>query len=227
LNFDLNSPLGVAAGLLLNSDWVKLYAELGFDILTYKTVRSVKHSSHPNPNCLFLNYYGQLNDKDDSPLVTFNEPNNKQISMDKLSITNSFGVPSAHPDEWRKDVERAKTYLRNGQILIVSVVGTAEKFKCATTVDNIEPFIKDFQKCAIWAKESGADIIELDFSCPNSPVEEGDIYKDEALSSAISRAVKQEIKDTPLFIKIGYVEAYDKLKSIIKANAPLSMVWPE
>ena len=36
----VNSPLGVAAGPLLNGRWCLYYASLGFDVLTYKTVRS-------------------------------------------------------------------------------------------------------------------------------------------------------------------------------------------
>jgi hypothetical protein len=32
------SPLGIAAGPLLNGRWVRYYASLGFDVLTYKTV---------------------------------------------------------------------------------------------------------------------------------------------------------------------------------------------
>src|SRR6266567_3359373 len=36
----VGSPLGVAAGPLLNGKWILYYAALGFDVLTYKTVRS-------------------------------------------------------------------------------------------------------------------------------------------------------------------------------------------
>ena len=36
----LNSPLGIAAGPLLNSRWVEAYARIGYDVLTYATVRS-------------------------------------------------------------------------------------------------------------------------------------------------------------------------------------------
>src|SRR5687768_6242035 len=44
------SPLGVAAGPLLNGRWVLYYASLGFDVLTYKTVRSGERASYPLPN---------------------------------------------------------------------------------------------------------------------------------------------------------------------------------
>ena len=36
----VGSPLGIAAGPLLNGKWILYYAALGFDVLTYKTVRS-------------------------------------------------------------------------------------------------------------------------------------------------------------------------------------------
>ncbi|MFI5327095.1 MAG: dihydroorotate dehydrogenase, partial [Candidatus Rokuibacteriota bacterium] len=40
LGHDLNSQVGVSAGPLLNSKWVEAYARVGFDILTYATVRT-------------------------------------------------------------------------------------------------------------------------------------------------------------------------------------------
>ncbi len=46
----LNSPLGIAAGPLLNSKWIEGYARLGFDVLTYATVRSRFHPAHSLPN---------------------------------------------------------------------------------------------------------------------------------------------------------------------------------
>lgn len=210
LDFEINSPLGVAAGLLLNSEWVELYSQLGFDVLTYKTVRTIGHKSHTWPNCLYIDYVNQLAADNGSPLI--GSEDRKSLPIDQLSITNSLGVPSARPDYWRKDISTAKKHLENGQILIVSVVGTSQK------KGDINSFVKDFQLCASWADEAGADIIELDLSCPNSPVEEGDIFKDPELSSKISKAVKKEIKDTPLFIKIGYLDTYQELKSLIQAN---------
>ena len=36
----LNSQLGIASGPLLNSKWVEVYARVGYDVLTYATVRS-------------------------------------------------------------------------------------------------------------------------------------------------------------------------------------------
>ena len=38
----LNSRFGVPASILLNSRWIGTYARLGFDLVTYKTVRAVQ-----------------------------------------------------------------------------------------------------------------------------------------------------------------------------------------
>ncbi|KAG2430102.1 hypothetical protein HXX76_010201 [Chlamydomonas incerta] len=50
----LASPLGVAAGPLLSSEWVALAAGRGYDCLTYKTIRSHAHAGHGLPNVMFL-----------------------------------------------------------------------------------------------------------------------------------------------------------------------------
>src|SRR5687768_10572930 len=46
----VGSPLGVPAGPLLNGRWCLYYASLGFDVLTYKTVRSRERACYPLPN---------------------------------------------------------------------------------------------------------------------------------------------------------------------------------
>src|SRR5689334_1602569 len=42
--------LAIAAGPLLNGRWMLYYAALGFDVLTYKTVRSRASECYPLPN---------------------------------------------------------------------------------------------------------------------------------------------------------------------------------
>ena len=44
------SPLGMPAGPLLNGRWILYYAGLGFDVLTYKTVRSSQRPCYDLPN---------------------------------------------------------------------------------------------------------------------------------------------------------------------------------
>ena len=54
LGYRVKSRLGVPAGPLLNSQWTTLAARLGFDIVTYKTIRSQLYLGHPLPNVIFV-----------------------------------------------------------------------------------------------------------------------------------------------------------------------------
>mgnify|MGYP003924560605 CR=1 FL=1 len=45
LGFSVNSRLGIAAGLLLNAKWIEGYAARGWDLLSYKTVRSAARAA--------------------------------------------------------------------------------------------------------------------------------------------------------------------------------------
>jgi len=208
LDFPLNSPLGIPAGLLLDSKWVKLYASLGYDILTYKTVRTREYPSHPWPNCLFVK--ANMLDPESLPSALQTPKGWEPDDIKKVTITNSFGMPSKKPDEWQEDVRRAKTYLKEGQILIVSGTGTFE--------DSRSKLVDDFVRVASMIKEVEAEAIELNFSCPNTTEGEGMIYTDPDLASWITREVKRAASDKPLFIKIGYLRK-EALKELLKAVA--------
>ncbi len=211
LDFELNSPLGVAAGPLLNSRWIKVYARLGFDILSYKTVRTQRRLSNPKPNCVFVDTRGQITDNRlDETLRTMSH---SPASIREISITNSFGVPSRNPKIWQEDVQRAKRYLDKGQVLVVSTMGSSEYHPDAPSL------IQDFASSAALAREAGADIVELDLSCPNSNAVEGMVYLDPELSGAISKASKAELGSVPLFIKLGNFWKRDQFEAVIKANA--------
>ncbi len=212
LGFELNSPLGIAAGPLLNSNWIRVYAKLGFDLLSYKTVRTRSRASNPKPNCVFVDTRGPLTD--DRLNETLQSRINPPSHLRDISITNSFGVPSRNPSIWQEDVQRAKRYLGKGQVLIVSTLGSAEYYPDAPS------FIKDFAQSAAKAREAGADIVELDLSCPNSNAAEGMIYLDPDFSGAISKAAKAELGGVPLFIKLGNFWKRDQFEAVIKANAP-------
>jgi dihydroorotate dehydrogenase (NAD+) catalytic subunit len=212
LDFELNSRLGVAAGPLLNSNWIRVYAKLGFDLLSYKTVRTQNRPSNPKPNCVFVDTLGALTDErlGETLRVSSRPP----TDIREISITNSFGVPSRNPSVWQEDVQRSKRYLGRGQVLVVSTLGSSEVYA------DTPSFIKDFARSAALAREAGADIVELDLSCPNSNAAEGMIYLDPEFSGAISRAAKAELGPVPLFIKLGNFWKRDQFESVIKANAP-------
>ena len=64
-------------------------------------------------------------------------------------------------------------------------------------------------------KETGAKILEVNFSCPN----EGTAHLmcfDVPMVQRVSEAIKNEIGNTPLVIKIAYYEDQEALKNLIQ-----------
>ncbi len=207
-NFELNSPLGVPAGPLLDSKWIDLYGKLGFDIPVYKTVRTIERECHPNPNCVFVDAQRQLSVADIGGDITtrITDP----TSVEDITITNSFGVPSQPPSVWMEDIKRANDSLGEGQVVIVSIMGTPGESR---------DLVQDYADCARMAKESGAKIIEANYSCPNVCTGEGSLYKDPETSSKISGAIRAVIGDTPFLIKMGML-APQELRTVVDANLP-------
>ena len=72
----VRSRFGVPASILLNSRWIDTYARLGFDLLTYKTVRSVKRLCYDVPNWRFLDpaTVARLDDQDAAQRVAPDMP---------------------------------------------------------------------------------------------------------------------------------------------------------
>ncbi len=201
LGFSLNSPIGIPAGILLNSRWVATYARLGFDILTYKTVRTRLRPAYPLPNWVFLDCESQLQPGHTQPLTAYPMPNR---SLDQLTSAICFGMPSASPEIWRKDVTVAKASLKPGQVLIVSVVGTP------TDLPDIDALATDYALCARWAVEAGADIVEANLSCPNVSTMEGLIYQDSEAVCLVGQRMRKAIPSkTPLLLKIGVLPDAD------------------
>lgn len=207
LSFKINSLFGVPAGPLLNSQWVNLYAKLGFDILTYKTLRTRSYPAFPMPHMLYVE---PLSAKDKDQQKYFGRPYIKKY--EHLAMTNSFGVPSKDPDVWQEDVQKTIHLLGKGQLLIVSVMGTREAAK------NDSEFIDDYAKCAMLAIEAGAQVIEVNLSCPNLHGT-GVICYDVNLVEKICNQVKNAIGNVPLIAKIGYYSDDKTLRNFVsKAN---------
>lgn len=202
LGLEVRSRLGISAGLLLNSKWVLGYAQRGFDILTYKTVRISYRACYEPPNWVFVEA-----DEGDGPVYA-----TKRLPEDPAQISSAvcFGMPSMAPQTWREDVQRAKAALGPGKILIVSVVATPD--------DNAKPraVAEDFAQCAAWAAEAGADVIEANFSCPNVCSKEGSIYTDAQLSRTVASAIRKVIGDKPLLIKAGQFADAARLRGFLK-----------
>jgi dihydroorotate dehydrogenase len=195
------SPLGVAAGPLLNGRWLVYYASLGFDVLTYKTVRSGPRECYGLPNLQPVRC-GQLHGSEsDLPAV----------SEMTGSWAVSFGMPSKAPDVWRADLERTRARLPAGKALSVSVVGTIQP---GWTIDDLAD---DYAQCARWAVEAGADCVETNFSCPNVSTCDGQLYQDYASARLVAQRVRQAIGKRPLVIKVGHVRSDDEAQQLLAA----------
>jgi len=206
LGFKVRSKIGVPAGPLLSSKWIALASDLGFDILTYKTIRSSYSAGHKSPNIVFMDIPKQLEKEN---LNTNFIIRKCQIeNTNDIAITNSFGMPSMDSDFILEDIKKAHDSIKEGQILIVSVVGSqSEKISLA----------EDFVNVARLAKEAGAKIIEVNFSCPNIKSKEGILYKDSEQVFEIITKVKQEIQETPLIVKLGFFDNKEQLKETLIA----------
>jgi len=201
LGFPVASPLGVPAGPLLSSNWTKLAAELGFDIVIYKTIRSKPFPAHPLPNMIYVNT------QDAPPAIRTELPAH---SIEELGVTNSFGMPSMSPAFLMEDIARANEALVPGQVLVVSVVGTPRPN---------EDFFEDFVKTALFAREAGAKIIEANFSCPNVATKDGILYTNPDTVYQLGTKLVKALGETPLIIKVGLFQSDKQMREVLNAAA--------
>lgn len=206
LNFPVNFPFGIPAGPLLNSKFIKGAFDYGFPVSIYKTVRSDAFPCHPYPNVVYVNAPKEIHPQKNPKLVTKNL-DSKDTS--RISITNSFGVPSKKAKVWQKDVKKAKKYEKKGQLLVLSFMGTVRKNQTQ------EEFIKDFAKAAKLANQTGVKILEANLSCPNIG-NEGLVCYNLTATEKICQAIRKVIGKTPLILKVGY---YKNAKDIEKIAA--------
>src|SRR5438445_569955 len=117
-------PLGLPASVLAtNAKWIEFYARRGFDILTYKTVRTEYRDAHPWPNWVFLKDPKEIESPSNITVMGF--PNSWPENASTVSMANSFGIPSLAPAAWQDDVRKARQVVRKGhQVFIVSVVAS-------------------------------------------------------------------------------------------------------
>jgi dihydroorotate dehydrogenase (NAD+) catalytic subunit len=182
----LNSSLGIAAGPLMNSKWVEGYARLGFDVLTYATVRTSARPALGLPNIRHV-------DNREVAAVVARRP----AANGDATLAVSLGEPSVEPEVWRKDVRRAKERIGRGQILIVSVMGTPFP-GC-----DAEALVTDYAQCAAWAAESGADAVEIHLATPDPFAEHVRmVYENVPLSAQILHRVRTTI-GVPVLAKLG------------------------
>jgi dihydroorotate dehydrogenase len=202
-NIPIFTPFGIAAGPLLNSKFVNAALDKGFDIVEYKTVRTGFRASNQWPNVLAVKVKGNLTLKMAEKGVIGN-----QKYGNPLAVTNSFGVPSRDPNVWQPDLKKSVKHAKKGQVVIGSFQGT--------TSGSVKSYIKDFALAARLVKEAGVKILEINLSCPN----EGSSHLlcfDLKRTKDVVEAVKNEVGNTPVIIKIAYFKDDNELRKLIKA----------
>lgn len=200
LGFPVASRLGIPAGPLLNSKWTKLAFQTGSDICCYKTIRSEERAVNGFPNVRYLATDNMFDPK--NPPKILHSRDQLPEDRSKIAITNSFGMPSKDATYLKKDIPKANAQAKNGQVLIVSIVGTDKE---------------SFIKAALLAKQCGAKVIEANFSCPNVCGKEGQLYLDEKAVETVGGDIVQALQETPLIIKVGRFESKELLEKVLIA----------
>jgi dihydroorotate dehydrogenase len=200
----IGSPLGIAAGPLLNGRWILYYGSLGFDVLTYKTVRSRPRACYPMPNL--------------QPVAATQVRGGESVLQADAQMRGSwavsFGMPSKAPEVWRADVEATRRALPKNKILSVSVVATPQ---ADWTIDDLAG---DFARCAKWAVESGADCVEANFSCPNVASADAQLYQQPEVAGLVAARLREAVGSKPLLLKIGHVADETLAGDLAKAVTP-------
>ena len=208
LGHPVASRIGIAAGPLLNAQWIDVAGHLGFDIPTYKTIRSRSHPPHPTPNVVFVDAPESL-DPQQLPAKLHPAENAPECLQD-LAITNSFGNPSMDPNFLVEDIARAKASLADGQVLVVSCVGS--DWPDTTLTD-------DFVTVAGLAKSAGAPVIEINFSCPNVQSRDGSLFLDPEGVYATASRVVQAVAPIPVIVKMGVFPSLEHQQRSLVAAA--------
>jgi dihydroorotate dehydrogenase len=99
-------------------------------------------------------------------------------------------------------------------VLIVSVVGTPD------LAAGADAFIADYARCAAWAAEAGADVVEVHLAVPNPFGEPGQmVYEHVALSAQILYRVRTSVR-IPIVAKFGVFKSPRVLHETATKLAP-------
>ncbi len=217
LGFTVNSLFGVpACPATGSSDYVQAAFANGFDVVTYKTQRSVRFPANPFPNVLQLKLDSYLTpEMAEQPIVGLPPEN---LDPRNVTIANSIAVHCEGPEEWTADFKKAKKTAGPGQLLMLGIQGTIQ--------DGFseEDYYKDFAKTAELGAEAGADVIEVNLSCPNVAGEQVICYSPEAALSILKQVRERVGKDVKILAKLGYFKANQEelLKRVVAEIGPFA-----
>jgi dihydroorotate dehydrogenase (NAD+) catalytic subunit len=205
LGFPIASPIGIPACAIMTSNGISWAANAGYDVLTYKTVRSHPFNGHPLPNLFLL-------ESPENPLKgSFDKmttmPQGTVFEADRITMANSMGIPSLSLEWVLQDIAKARASLLPGQVLIVSIMG------CPSDERTLE---QDFAFLARAVVDAGAHIVEANLACPNlhSPLA---TYKDPKAIETITQAICEAVPNVPVVLKVGFYDSIEQMKEVFKA----------
>ncbi len=192
-------PVGVpACPFVVNSRGVKLASDLGFDVITWKTIRSQATQARPFPQVSLLKNT-PIKRLDQKMVTTQSVPD----SFSEFAFTVSIGNASIELETVLDDMRKGVQLLKPGQILISSIYGVG---------DTRQELIDDFVFLAMRVKEVGVHAVEANLSCPNVG---GLLYKDPELVLEVCTALAKALGDTPLTIKLGVFDSFEQIELIL------------
>ncbi len=200
---ELYLPFGIPAGPLLTSKFCAGAFKKGFDIAVYKTIRPYEHPCNAFPNIVPVKASKKLTLEQAAEGLIMDDDYHEPIA-----ITNSFGVPSPPPEVWQADMKKAIASARKGQLLIGS-------YQATNKGEGEIAFIDDWVLGAKMIKETGVKVVELNLSCPNEGTSHLLCHDTERVVK-ITKAVKEEVGDMPVVIKISYFPSQEKLEAFVQ-----------
>jgi dihydroorotate dehydrogenase len=210
LGTNVACPLGVAASPLTRSaEHLAYFARRGFEVLTFKTVRSVEWAPHRAPNWVYIeNGDAPLPlDADLTAVTARGDAATCVPSGVPFSTANSYGVPSPPPREWQEELAEARTLTGDDALLIASVQGSPEIYR------ERRALVTDFVRTARLAAAAGPSAIEINLSCPNTvDFPTGSIRpplctSNPALTREVVVQVREALPDAKLVAKLSFMPA--------------------
>ncbi len=198
------SPFGIGAGPLPSTRFIQAALDKGFDIVTLKSVRTDEYPLNPYPQVRPVAVNGDL--KLGQTVTVDSE------YRDHIAVANSFGIPSIKPEEWQKVMRDSLSLAGRGQVVVAAFQGTARG-------DGRDAFVQDHVDGVGLILETGAQVIEINLSCPN----EGEAVlacHDVDITTRIVKAVRENYPDSKFFIKLAYFEDKKMLLDLVRNTAP-------
>jgi dihydroorotate dehydrogenase len=175
----------------------------------------VRFPANPFPNVLQLQLDGYLTpERAEQPIVGLPPEN---LNPRDVTIANSIAVHCEGVQEWTADFAEAKKAAGPGQLLMLGVQGTIQDgFSEAD-------YFADFAKTAQLGAEAGAEVIEVNLSCPNIAGERVICYSPEAVATILKQVRERVGGDVKILAKLGYFKANQEelLKKVVIELGPM------